>query len=260
LRPLPPLHGVALLAIVCSTASLARAQERADLRERLGSRVDGSLTFTDQNGARVQLEKFFDGRTPVVLTLNYFHCAMLCDVQLGRLADNLARFARDQRGPLRAITVSIDPRDTAADARRKHAQFVGSVHASLDWSFLVGSEEQVLALARAVGASYAYDSRSKQYDHTPALFVLAPDSRIVRYLYGLDVPPRELQFAVLEASSGRIGHSVDRLLLRCFEYDPASGRYSVYVLGLVRAGSALLLLAMTLTLIATWRREQRRAP
>jgi protein SCO1/2 len=248
-----------LLACVLAAAGAARAEDRADLRERLGSRVDGSLAFTDQDGARVRLEEYFDGRTPVVLSLNYFHCAMLCDVQLARLATNLAQFARERGAPLRAITVSIDPRDTPADARKKRAQLIARAGADLDWSFLVGGDAQVLALARALGASYAYDPRTKQYDHIPALFVFAPDKSIARYLYGIDVPPRELQFAVLEASAGRIGRSVDRLLLRCFKYDPATGRYSVYVLGVVRGGSALLFLAMVLGWIAWYRRERARA-
>jgi protein SCO1/2 len=257
---------VALIALaLCSAARAAHAgseleaEQRADLRERLGARVGASLQFSDQDGARVELGKFFGpGAVPVVLTLNYFHCPMLCDVQLERLGSDLRYLARDAQLRFRALSVSIDPHDAAQDARAKRTQLMPKGRAGFDWSFLVGDAGQVLGLARAVGASYAYDKRTGQYDHIPAVFVLAPDGRIVRYLYGLDVGPRDLRLALLDASAGRIGTSVDKILLRCFRYDAASGKYSLYVLGAVRASSGLLLLAMAFAFFRSWRRVHAR--
>jgi protein SCO1/2 len=239
-------------------ASEIEAQQRADLRERLGERLDHGLQFRDHTGARVSLGQLLDGGMPVLLTLNYFHCPMLCDLQLARLGVELRHLARDRRLSFRALTVSIDPHDAAQDALAKRTQLVRETRATFDWRFLTGSADQVRALARGLGASFAYDARTGQFDHVPATFVLAPDGRIVRYLYGLDIRQRDLRLALLEASAGRVGSSADRILLRCFQYDAASGRYSLYVLGAVQASSGVLLLAMAIAMVSAWRREQTR--
>jgi protein SCO1/2 len=235
------------------------SEQRADLRERLGTRIDGDLRFRDHAGAHVTLKQYFDRGTPVVLTLNYFHCPMLCDVQLDRLGRDLQALARDPQLRFRALTVSIDPRDGSQDAREKRARLERETGASFDWSFLTGEAGQVLKLAQALGASFAYDARTRQYDHIPATFVLAPDGRIARYLYGLDVGPRDLRLALIEAAAGRAGTSADKILLRCFQYDAANGTYSLYVLGAVRASSTLVLLGMALALVRAWRRDARGA-
>jgi protein SCO1/2 len=214
-------------------ASEIEAQQRADLRERLGARLDPGLQFRDHTGARVSLGQLLNGGMPVLLTLNYFHCPMLCDLQLERLGVELRHLARDGRLSFRALTVSIDPHDTAQDALAKRARLVRETRATFDWRFLIGAADQVRALARGLGASFAYDS-----------------STGLRH--------RVLRLALLDASAGRVGSSADRILLRCFQYDAASGRYSLYVLGAVQASSGALLLAMAIAMVSAWRREQRR--
>lgn len=261
-----PASWIGLAAIALALCGVSRdahaseieARKRADLRERLGAHVDRDLQFRDHTGARVSFGQLLDGRSPVVLTLNYFHCPMLCDVQLERLGQSLRYLARDRQLSFRALTVSIDPHDTTQDALAKRTQLVRETRASLDWSFLTGSADQVSALARALGASFAYDARSGQFEHIPATFVLAPDGRIARYLYGIDVSLRDLRLAVIEASAGRVGGSTDRILLRCFQYDAATGTYSLWVLGAVQASSGMLLLAMAIVLVRAWRRGHAR--
>jgi protein SCO1/2 len=264
---IPQHHrGPLLFALCCSATGAAHADRPAppppyaDLRERLGSRVDFSLSFADQSGAPVRLGQYFDGRTPVLLTLNYFHCQALCDVQMARLVLGLEGFTAETGAHVRALTVSIDPRDTAADARAKRAALAPGARAGLDWTLLVGPAQNVLALARTLGASYAYDAHSGQYAHVPATFVLAPDGRVMRYLYGIDIASGDVRMAVVEASAGRIGSSADKLLLRCFAYDPSSGRYGLYVLGMTRATSVVLLVMMVIAFARLWRREHARAP
>jgi protein SCO1/2 len=262
-RTNPQRHcGKLLLALCLSAAAIARAERpppplpQANLSEHLGTRIDLDLSFSDQRGNAVKLGQYFDGRTPVLLTLNYFHCRTLCDVQLARLVLNLETLASTIRWNVRALTVSIDPRDTVRAARDKRAELAPGNRAGLDWTLLVGTAENVLSLATALGASYAYDARSGQYAHVPATFVLAPDGRVVRYLYGVDTTSSDFRLAVLEASAGRIGTTTDKLLLRCFAYDPSSGRYSLYVLGVTRASSVLLLIAMIVGFVRYWRRER----
>jgi protein SCO1/2 len=250
-------------AVAGTAAAAARAQanpqDGVDVRERLGSRVDPQLAFLDHEGRPLRLGELLGPRRPVLLTLNYFRCKTLCDLQLERIADSLRVLSDVRADAFRVVTVSIDPRDAPADAARKRASYLRRLgRADLDWRFLTGSESQVDALAGSVGFGYRYDSRTDQYAHAPVLFVLSPDGRVVRYLYGLDREPRELRLALVEASQGRLGRTLDRVLLRCFRFEPAAGRYGMYVLGAVRLGGVLTVLGLALGSVLLRRTEERR--
>jgi protein SCO1/2 len=227
--------------------------------EHLGQQLDLGLEFTDDRGRTVQIRSLLEGDRPVLLTLNYFRCRTLCDLQLRRLTQSLHALG-DLRGrEFRVVTVSIDPTDTAAGAAQRRSGYLRIAgRRDLDWQFLVGREPQIRALAGQLGFGYSYDARSKQYLHAPMAFLLAPDGRVVRYLYGLDYPAPELRRALIDAGEGKIGTTLDRVLLRCFEFDPAAGRYSVRVLALVRAGGAVTALAMLLAFLRLRRLEARR--
>jgi protein SCO1/2 len=162
-------------------------------------------------------------------------------------------------GTFRVLTVSIDPKDSPADAARKRDVYLRRLgRPDLDWSFLVGAESQISALAGSLGFAYRYDARSDQFAHAPVLFVLSPDGRVSRYLYGLDYPPRDLRLALVDASAGKVGRTLDRVLLRCFRFESASGRYGAHVLNLVRLGGVLTVLGLALGFVRLRRVEQRR--
>ncbi len=237
----------------------AGVTEQVSVAEHLDRPIDPTLAFVDERSREVTLGQYFGAERPLLITLNYFRCETLCDLQLQRLTRALRAIDDVPSSAFRIVTVSIDPTDTPdAAAHRRSGYLAQAGRADLAWRFLVGAEKPIRALAGQLGFRYAYDERSDQYAHAPVLFLVSPQGRIVRYLYGIDYPPADLRLAIVDASQGRVGSTADKLLLRCFRFDPATGRYGVYVLGFIRTGGALIVCALVLGFIALRRAEARR--
>ena len=209
------------------------------------------------------LKDFLGHGKPVVVTLVYFQCPMLCSLVMKGLVKGLndtgLQLGKDYQG----ITLSFDPKDTpraAGEAQRGYlAAMKGLDRArAQDWPFLTGSEANVRALAEALGFKYRYDAPTAQFAHPAVAFVLTPEGRISRYLYGVDFPGRELRLSLVEGSDGRVGTSFDRVLLKCFRYDPGTGRYRVYATNFVRGGAFLSGLGLVVGLALLWRQEWKR--
>lgn len=234
--------------------------ETVDVVERLGEPIPAGLRFIDAFRNDVALREFLDQGKPVVVTLVYFDCPMLCSLVMKGLVKGLndtgLQLGKDYQG----ITLSFDPKDTpraAGEAQRGYLaalKSLGAAHAQ-DWPFLTGNEANVRELAEALGFKYRYDAPTKQFAHPAVAFVLTPEGRISRYLYGVDFPGRELRLSLVEASGGRVGTSFDRVLLKCFRYDPGTGRYRVYATNFVRGGALLSAIALAFGLAVLWRRE-----
>jgi protein SCO1/2 len=232
-----------------------------DLDEHLGRAIDKRLRFTDSQGQGVTLgDSFRDGK-PVILSLFYYRCPMLCGLLLEGLVKGLRGLDYRLGEEYRVVTVSFDPRDLPADAARKQQSVLaglGRPEAAAAWPFLVGERRQSEALADRVGFKYAYDPASDQFAHPAALFVLTPEGRISRYLYGVDFTPRDLRLALLEAGEGRTGTLVDRLILTCYRYDPASRKYGAFIVGFIRLGGALTVLCVGTILVFLFALEGRK--
>jgi len=234
-----------------------------DIVEHLGSDLPRALAFTDPDGASVRLGDLLDGKRPLVLVLAYFRCPMLCDlVQQGVVSALRGSGLRPGRD-VRAITISIDPHDTRGNARLRQTGLLTALGGAMPapagaWRVLTGQEPQIRALAAALGFRYVFDPASGQYAHPACAFVLTPDGRISRYLYGATFRPFDLRMAAVEAAAGRIGGVVDRVLLTCFRYDPSARKYGVYVIGVMRGGSAFVLLLFSLGMMALLRRDRER--
>ncbi len=238
--------------------TLPAALQNVEIEEKLGARLPLGARFTAQDGAAVRLGDLFPGNRPVVLSLVYFSCPMLCGLVLTGVARGMRQTGLELGKDFDAVTLSFDPRDTtklAAERQRGYLQAVGDPEAKRAWTFLIGQEPEIKAVAEAVGFRYAYDERTKQYAHAAAIFVLTPDGRVSRYLYGIEFPARDLRLALVEASQGRVGTSFDRLLLTCYRYDPASRKYEPYALGFVRIAMLGVLGGLGLMLGVFWRRE-----
>jgi cytochrome c oxidase subunit 2 len=184
---------------------------------------------------------------------------MLCGLQLNGLLAGLKGFDWTPGKQFRIVTVSIDPREGASLGAGKRTTFLTEYgRGAADWSFLVGSQGEIARLAAAVGFGYRYDAATKQYAHPAVLYAVSPEGRISRYLYGIDYRPRDLKFSLIEASAGRTGSTIDKLILSCFHYDAEAHRYGPYALGIMRLGGGLTLLVLGLVLGLLWRRERRR--
>lgn len=226
-----------------------------------GAPVPQDLVFLDESGSEVRLGDFL-GRRPVILSLAYYRCPMLCTLVLNGLASSMRGLGLEAGADFTVVTVSIDPRETpqlAEATRRSYLKEYGRPDALHAWRFLTGRQESIAALAAAAGFRYAWDATTEQYAHPSGIIVLTPDGRISRYLLGVEYAPRDLRLALVEASEGRIGTVVDRLLLLCYRYDPATGRYGAAALGLMRAGGVITMLAMAAFVVVMLRRDARRA-
>jgi len=271
-------HTIACVLLAGAVSAIASAQglvpwverskPRPDLLKKVGfdqklnAQVPLDLVFRDESGRSVQLASYF-GRRPVVLSLVYYECPMLCTLALNgqlRLYRGLDFNAGDQ---FEVVTVSINPRETPVLAAAKKASYLSRYRrpgADRGWHFLTGAEPAIRSLADAVGFRYEYDPISGQYAHTTGLMVLTPEGRIAAYQYGVEYSPADLRLAVIGASEGKVGTPVEQVLLYCFHYDPATGKYSLAIMKLVRAGAIATFAALFAFIVIASRRRRVRLP
>ncbi len=229
--------------------------EKVDFEQFLGRQIPLDLRFRDEQGAEVTLGQYFQDR-PVILSLTYYECPMLCSIVLNGLTSALRALPFDLGKEFVAVNVSFNPRETPEEASTKKAKYLAEYRrpgAEAGWHFLTGEEDSIRRLTEAVGFRYAWDERSQQYAHAAGIVLLTPQGKIARYFYGVEFAPRDLRFGLIEASQGKIGSPVDKLLLFCFHYDPATGTYSAWVLNAIRAGGVLTLLGLGLFLLVSSR-------
>jgi protein SCO1/2 len=227
--------------------------------QRLDAQLPLDLVFRDEEGRPVALRRYFTGR-PVILTLVYYECPMLCNLILNGVLRTIRVVSFDLGRDYAIVTVSIDPREKpslAAVKKRKYASGYGRPGAAAGWHFLTGDEAAIRELARAAGFRYAWDPAREQYAHAAGFMVATPQGRLARYFYGVEYSARDLRLALVEASAGRIGSAVDQILLYCFHYDPQTGKYGPVVLNVVRAAGLATLLALGWFLFVMFRRERR---
>jgi protein SCO1/2 len=227
--------------------------------QRLNEQIPLDIAFRDENGQVVTLERFFGAR-PVLLALVYYQCPMLCTQVLNGLVGSLAALSFDVGDELEVVVVSFDPREgpeLAAERRAAALERYGRPGTERGWHFLTGGDESIRRLTRAVGFRYVYDESLGQFAHPSGATVLTPQGRLARYFFGVEYAARDLRLAIVEASANRVGTPVDRLLLYCYHYDPATGRYGLMIMRLVRTAGIVTIVALA-ALIVVMRRGERR--
>lgn len=252
---------LALAAILLGATAIP--PDGIDVVERLGEPIPRGLSFADESGRPVRLDDALAGGKPVLLSLVYFQCPTLCNLLLQGLVKSLRQTGLALGADYRALTVSFDPADTpaaAAERQRGNLATLGRPHGAAAWPFLTGREEAVRALAEGVGFVYRAGSSPADFAHAAVAFVLTPDGRISRYLYGVEHAPRDLRLSLAEASGGKVGTTLDRFLLRCTRWDPAARKYRLFVSGFLRTGALLVFAALASLLAFHWRRELRKEP
>jgi protein SCO1/2 len=215
--------------------------------------------FRDEHGRDVRLGDFF-GTRPVVLAFVYYDCPMLCLQVINAMAGTIGVLSLDAGRDFDIVLISIDPREGPEQAAAKKAMFLERYErptAASGVHFLTGTEAAIARVAAAAGFRYAWDEPTEQYAHPAGIIVVTPDGRPARYLFGLEYSPRDLRFALLEASEGRVGSKVDALLLYCFHYDPMTGRYGVVVMQVLRIAGVATVLAIAGFIVVMTRRERR---
>jgi protein SCO1 len=236
--------------------------KQVGIDQKLNQSIPLNLTFRDENGAPVQLAQFF-GQKPVILTLVYYNCPMLCTQVLNGVESGLKELHMDIGKQFDVVTISIDPTESHVLAKVKQEMYVGMYGrpgAAQGWHFLTGDEPQIKQLADAVGFRYAYDPDTKQFAHASAIMLLTPEGKISRYFYGIQFPSRELRLGLVEASEGKIGTPVDQVLLFCYHYDPATGKYGLLISHVIQAGGLLTVLVLGIAMLILFRGEHYALP
>ncbi len=231
-----------------------------DVEEHLGARIPRDIELRDESGKTIATSELFDDTHPVILVLAYYRCPMLCPVVLQGVTKALRDAGLIMGTDYRLITVSIDPEDTPVEAqKRKDALLVkAGPEARRGAHFLVGSAAATRAVADAVGFRYAFDASTSQYAHPAVVMVLGPGGRISRYLYGPQPEARDVRLALTEAAEGKVGSIVDRVLLTCYRFDPATRRYGPSIVVFFRVGAIVIFVVVMSLLGMLWRLERRR--
>lgn len=214
--------------------------------QKLNAQVPLDLPFRDESGQAVTLGKYFNGR-PVILSLVYFNCPMLCPEVVQGLSKTLNLVKLNLGKDYDVLTVSFDPRDTpqaAAEKKREWLRALDSRNSRQSWHFLTGDPNSIKALTQTVGFQYNWDPASQQFAHATGIMVLTPEGKVSKYFYGASYSPTDLRFGLIDASHDKIGSSVDQLLLLCCRYNVVSGKYDVLVGRLLAIAGALTILVI----------------
>jgi len=264
------MRGVVCLALVCAGVGFAQpgqllgpaqqsAMQDANLKpalpgalqgvgidQKLDQQVPLNLLFKDEFGNRVPLSTYFKSGKPVVLALVYYRCPMLCTQILNGVASSLKAVSLDPGKDFEVVAISFDPKDTpetAASKKQLYMRRYGRPGTANGWHLLTGDAANIKALTDAVGYHYKYDAATDQFAHASGIMIATPEGRLSRYFYGVEYAPRDVRLGLVEASQNKIGNPVDQILLFCYHYDAATGKYGAVVMNLVRfagAGFALI--------------------
>jgi protein SCO1/2 len=229
--------------------------------QNLDHLVPLDTVFRDEAGRTVRLGEYF-GRRPVVLVFAYYDCPMLCTQVINGLSSALGVLSLEPGKDFEIVTVSFNPKDTPATASAKKATYLERYHrsgADAAWHFLSGDQRSIDRLTKAAGFRYVWDAQTNQFAHPTGVIVLTPEGRLARYLFGIEYGPRNLRFALVEASAGRVGSAVDSLLLYCYHYDPATGRYGLAIMRAMRIGGAVTVLTLVAFIVVMLRKERHAA-
>jgi len=254
------LIAAALPSFAQRAEPLPKELEGVGITEHPGARLPLDLEFTAEDGKPVVLSRYFSGGKPVILTLNYYRCPMLCGLLLNGVVEGLKELSWTPGREFEIVTVSIDPQETSQLAMLKKESYItelGRPGAASGWHFLTGRGASIRKLADAVGFGYRYDAERQQYAHPAGIFLVTPDGRMARYLYGVVFEPRTLKLALTEAGEGKVGNAGDQILLYCYHYDANAGRYVIAATNIMRLGGAATVLVVGVWLFSAWRRGAR---
>jgi protein SCO1/2 len=230
--------------------------------QRLNEQVPLELSFRDEEGRTVRLGDFF-GEKPVILSLVYFACPMLCTTAENGLLEAVKQLKFDAGKEFEILTVSFDPNDKPMNAKAKKSVYVGLYGrpgGAEGWHFLTGDQESIRSLTESVGFHYTYDEASREFAHATGIMVITPTGRTSHYFYGIQYPAGDLRLALVEASNNKIGNPVDAVLLFCSHYDPAIGKYGFVISRVLQlAGLVTVLSIATLLLVMFWTERRARA-
>jgi len=251
--PSSPLYGARPETGNPSTG-LPTALRDVKIEQKLDQQLPLDLVFRDESGQPVKLGQYF-GKKPVVLAFVYYDCPMLCTQVLNGMVTSFRVLPFQIGNEYDVVTVSFDPRETSVLAAAKKKVYVNYLpdrmraNASNGWHFLTGDQESIAKLTDAAGFRYQYDEATKQFAHASGIMLTTPQGKLSRYFYGVDFPARDLRLGLIESSENKIGSRVDQLLLYCYHYDPASGKYGAPIMKVMRIAGVMTMIGIAAMLL-----------
>lgn len=256
------------LALLCAPALAQRPPDQTPpelegvgIEQKLGAQIPLELLFTDESGELARLSKYFNGQRPVILTLNYYKCPMLCGLQLNGLLDALRQIDWTPGKQFDILTVSFDPLEESALARAKKKSYLaeyGRPGAEAGWHFLTGKNNAIKPLCETVGYSYRWNEAQQEWAHGAGIIICSPRGQVMRYLGGIVFDPQTLRLSLVEASEGKVGSLYDRIFLTCFHWVSSDGKYVPAAMNLMRLGGGLTALVLAVALALFFRKDARR--
>lgn len=253
-------QGVLLLCIffVSLTRYPAHATERpetvpdtAAIKEYLGETIDLELKFTDENGEEKTLRDIVPTERPAIIIPVYFNCPRMCPLLLGHVRKVVNELDLEIGKDYDLLSVSFDSSDTPTLAKSKKEEYLPK---KSGWHFLTGEQDHIDSLMKQVGFGFSKDGND--FIHTAVMVVLSPQGKITRYFYGFKPEVKQLRLALVDASEGKIGETLERIFLYCFRYDHTSGQYTLAIMNVIRVISLGILLVLVITLVTFYYQER----
>lgn len=245
-----------------TSSGLPSALKSVGIEQKLNEQLPLEAEFKDETGKIVKLGDYFGKDRPVVLALVYYECPMLCSEVLNGLTGSLKGISFDAGKEFDVVAISFDARendkpDLAKNKKASYLNRYGRVGAENGWHFLTGTQSEIDRVTRAVGFNYEFDEQTDQFAHAGGIMIITPEGKISRYLYGIDYAPKDLKFALIESGEGKIGNAAEQLYLYCFHYNPATGKYGLAILSVLRLMAVATVLGLSGMLFVFWRRSKR---
>ncbi|MGE8722704.1 SCO family protein [Leptospira terpstrae] len=236
---------------------LPKELENIGFSDVTGKSLNLDIAFRDESGKTVRFSDFLTKGKPILLSPVYFKCPTLCNFHLNGVFQGLKALDWSLGKEYQYIAVSIDPKENESISFPKKGAYLkeyGREGADQGLHLLTGTQESIDALTKQLDFRYAWDAEAKQYIHASGVYVLTPEGKVSRIFQGIQIEPRDLKFAFLEASSGKIGSFVDKFALFCFQFDPRKNKYTIYAYRMMQFGGAVTLLLLGAFLYINWRK------
>ena len=222
--------------------------------EKIGDSIDLNLEFINEKGEKIQLKSYFKTNKPVLFTIVYYMCPSLCQLHLNSVVKNISRIGL--KDDFEFIALSMDHKESFELAQKKKENYFKKFKINQNqFHFLTGSKENIEKISRQVGFRFKWNEKEKQFAHLPVAYALTPEGKISRYIYGVDLDEKTLKLSLVEASQGKIGGAIERILLFCFKFDPTKNRYTLYAYNIMRAGAVVTVLLILILLGPFWLRK-----
>ena len=246
-----------------TSSGLPDALKTIGIEQKLGQSLPLDTEFKNENGQIVRLSEYFNKERPVILAFVYYECPMLCNEVLNGLTGTLKGISLSAGKDFDVVAISFDARenekpDLAKNKKASYLERYGRPGTEKGWHFLTGNGPAIQAVTKAAGFGFQWDEKSSQFAHAGGIMVTTPEGRLSRYFYGIDYSPKDVKFGLIESAANKVGTTTDKLLLYCYHYNPATGKYGFAILSVMRLGAIATLLGMGAMGFVFWRRNKRK--